>query len=107
MSSGELVEHDAQRPDVAAGGRALSAQLLRSHVRQRSRQRAAFGGCLVRLRGPVSDLRPDMCRQPEVENFDAPLRGDQDVGRFHVAMDDASGMRMGQGLGDLEAMASH
>ena len=40
-------------------------------------------------------------RQPEVEDLRVPLRRDDDVVGFDAAVDDASGMSVGESVGDL------
>ena len=45
--------------------------------------------------------RPDF-RQPEIENLGVPARGDKQVRRLDVTMDNAGGMRRFQTVGDLD-----
>jgi len=47
-----------------------------------------------------SDQRRDL-GQTKVENFSVPALGDEDVGGFHVAMDDALGVGRIQRIGNL------
>ena len=110
-----LVEHKAEREEVAARIRRLALRLLRRHVLHRPQNRC------VRLSAAVSPsatsdgtsatswlaaagfrVGPPELRQPEVEELDA-LRGHEDVGRLQVAMRDALAVRGGEGREDLSA----
>ena len=95
-AGGHLVQHDAERPDVAGHLHVLAAQLLGRHVRQRADGRPGLrergmhlgdGGRHVRVHGAL--------RETEVQNLHATVRRDDDVVALQIAMDDAAlvGMR--------------
>jgi len=89
-----LVEDDADGPDVRCGGRLLAAQPLGRDVRERPGDVAGR-----RQRLLVRELR-----QPEVEQAGAPVVGaEQDVGRLHVAVDDAARVRVRETVEGLRA----
>ena len=101
-----LPQHHAERPDVGALVHRLGRRLLRGHVaggpenharprrRQRQRRRVRGIGC----DGPRA-LRDR--RQAEVEHLDGAIGPHLDVGRFHIAVDDALLVRGFERLGDL------
>src|ERR1035438_9623895 len=102
-SSGEhLVENDAERKDVGASVRGLSADLLRCHVAYRGQHMAgaslldssgrAVGGCGIKLRE---------FGQSEVENLEASVFGEEQVFRFEVAMNNSGVVSGGQTTGDV------
>ena len=74
----DLVEHDAQREEVAAAVDRLAPGLLGRHVLELALQRAGLG-----LRGLRRGLR-----DAEVAELDVALVRDQDVLRRHVAVDE-------------------
>ena len=97
-----FVENQAEAPDVGAVIHGLAAGLLRRHVGGGSHHdtlpRAGNRGH-VRLRcGRRSHLG-----EAEIEHFHAIARGDEDVGGFDVAVDDARAMRGVQRVGNLDA----
>src|SRR4051794_933694 len=77
----QLVEHQAEREDVAANGDALPEELLRRHIRRCSRTHIA---CLA------DDGKA------EVHDADMSLVVEHHVGRLEIAMNDAALMRGGQ-----------
>ncbi len=84
----ELVEHQAQRVDVAAHRRALARELLRRHVGRRARHLA------------LDDFaRRD--RQPEVGDARAAAAVDHDVGGLQVPVQHALVVRRGQARAEL------
>ena len=97
----QLVEHDAQRPDVRARvDLARLADLLRRHVRRRAEGRVG-GGQIVLIFTEVGHLG-----DAEVENLDQRRSigagGEEEVGGLEVAVDDAERMRLGQRLARLQ-----
>jgi len=89
-----LAEDDAPCVDVGASIDALAEQLLGCHVRgcaehrSRTRQSRGFG---------TFDLR-----DPEVDDFHAAVRFDQDVLRLQVAMDHTGLVRRCERIGDRQ-----
>jgi hypothetical protein len=84
-SGDELVEHRAEREEVAALIDALSEGLLRRHVERRADD------------GVVGGVRRERLRelgQTEVGDLGAPGPRQHDVARFDVAVDDALGVRV-------------
>ena len=78
----QLVEEDAERPDVARRGHSLAAELLGRGVARREPSLGEARGVPVRLLG-VQDLR-----DPEVEQLRHAGGRDQDVPRLEVAVDE-------------------
>jgi hypothetical protein len=96
----QLVHRRAEAVDVhpAVEQRGVAEGLLRRHVLRRAERRTE-----LRLAA-----RPDLARQPEVDDRGAqsavlPVVGavDQDVGRFDVAMDQPHAVRRLDRLGDV------
>ncbi len=81
-----LVEDHAQGVDVGARRRARPLGLLRSHVGDRADELTG--------RRRIARGQPEVDGQPEVEDLDQLAavvgRGDHDVGRLEVAVDDAA-----------------
>ena len=105
-----LVQHAAERPDVAALVRLASLRLLRRHVRGRAEQdahaghhggRRDRGESAARRRGRQPAVASRELRQTEVEHLDRAVGRDLDVRGLQVAMDDALLVRGFEGLGDL------
>ena len=105
-----LVQHAAERPDVAALVRLSSFRLLRSHVRGGAEDDAHAG-----QHGRARDgrrLRPIVAarrvllgcqrlREPEVQHLHRPVRAQLDVRGLEIAMDDALLVRGFKRFGDL------
>ena len=97
-----LVQHDAEREEIAPRVGGPAPRLLRRHVRDgahhyawRRRQTARLAaGRLLR-----SDLR-----DPEVENLDDVVAGDEHVFRLQVAVDDSAVVRCREPAGDLQRL---
>jgi hypothetical protein len=85
-----LVQHHAQREHVGGGGR-LAARALRRHVR-----RGAEHG--ARDRDGCGGGEP---RQAEVGDLDSPVLVEHQVLGLDVAVDHATPVRVGQGVGDV------
>ena len=93
LASQHFINNHAKRPDVGALVRRLALGLLGSHVRRRpengARLRRADGQRRRVLRIAVARRRRfHGFRQAEIQNLDDAFRGDLDVGRLQVAMDD-------------------
>ena len=108
----QLVEHDAEGPDVGATIRRLAARLLRRHVgggaedEAGGRARAGEGGRL-REAGRAARARvvvpaPGL-GEAEVEHLHLAVGGQLDVGGLEVAVDDALLVGLLERLGDLAA----
>ena len=96
-SHDHLVEHDAERPDVAAGIGRVATRMLRTHVPDRPARRRAFA------RGAGQR------RDPEVEQLHETIARDEDVLRLHIAVHEPRLVRRRQTRGhlacDLERVA--
>ncbi len=91
-TSGEGVEQGgAQGPDVAGGRGHLTGRHLGREVGRGAGDQAGLGQRGVRLGA----------RDAEVRELHLAALGDEDVRRLHVAVDDARGVRRGQGVGRL------
>ena len=90
LAAQHLVDHAPERPDVGTVIDFGSLGLLGTHV----------GDCPDR-RVELGKLRA-LCQQgqPKVENLHPPVRRDDDVAGFDIAVDDA-GMRFLEPVGDL------
>jgi hypothetical protein len=90
----ELEEHAAERPDVGAFVDRLSPCLFRAHVgsgaEHDSSYRADGGHCRLVERRRHRGLAGHPLRQAEVEHLDRAVRGQLDVGRLEIAVDDAA-----------------
>ena len=102
-----FVEHDAERPQIAAIIGRLAAKNFRSKISQRAADAAALWRARVGERWLIGTANLHLLREAEVEHLDQAFRGDHDVGRFEIAMRDAAVVRARQGGGDLNAVAQH
>lgn len=105
-----FIEHGAERKQVGAGIQFLATHLLGRHVGEgaddRSGDRKRLGatcGGQVRRAGQLARRR--LLGQTEIQNLGPPVTGDEEVGGFEVAMDDASGVRGLQRIGKLDCPA--
>ena len=101
-----LVEHAAERPDVAALVHGLPARLLRTHVRGRAENDAHLRhgrtGDRRRLRRiSRAGTRIERLRQSEVQHLHRAIRSHLDIRGFQIAMDDAVFMRGFERVRDL------
>jgi hypothetical protein len=95
----ELVEHDAEAEQVAAGIEHVAARLLGGHVCRSADDRTFLRQAGALVGGPC---------QAEVEDLDTLLRRFQpDVGRFDVAVDHSGGVGDAEPGGDLSANPQH
>ena len=90
LADRHLVEHDAERVDVAPGVDPLALGLLGREVGGRAHDGAGLGQALLGVDGPGD---------PEVGDLDLAVGGDQHVARLHVAVDHAVAVGEGQGGG--------
>ena len=96
-----LVEHRAEREDVGARVGLLPADLLGRHVAERAHHDAGLG---QRLRPrDVRVLVDRLLGETEVENLDASVGRDEQVGWLDVAVRDALFVRRREAGGDLPA----
>ena len=102
LAGRHLVEHDAERIDVAAMVGALALRLFGRHVIWRTKRRADAGQ-LVRFALDGALFIGKQLGQSEIENLGLAARCDDDVRGFDVAVDDAFGVRRGERVGDLQA----
>ena len=90
LADRHLVEHDAERVDVAPGVDPLALGLLGREVGGRAHDGAGLGQALLGVDGPGD---------PEVGDLDLAVGGDQHVARLHVAVDHAMAVGEGEGGG--------
>src|SRR6185503_332942 len=96
-----FVDHDTEGKQIASRVEFLAAGLFRGHVCDGAHRNALHGG---------DDLgwRDCQCRglckrrlcETEVENLRLPARGEEDVRRLDVAMEDAASVSRVQGVCD-------
>ena len=105
LSREHLVEDRAEGEDVAARVGRPSTHLLRRHIAERSqhdsRLRARRGGRQVRLLSRAL-LGMRQLGQPEVEDLDAAISGDEEVLGLQIPMHDPLFVRRGQPVSHLE-----
>src|SRR6266487_2481939 len=86
-----FVEDTRKRVDVCAAVDRLSLDLLGRGVLRRPYERA----------GPCGAVRSELLDDAEVGKVRAVVRGNEDVGRLHVAVDETACMRGIEGGADL------
>ena len=101
-----LVEDRAEGEDVGAVVRALSANLLRRHVAERSQDDAWLGA--GRNRGEVG-LTPHTrglgeLRQAEVEDLHPAVGGDEEILGLQIAVNDPLLVRGGEAVRDADGV---
>src|SRR6478609_9158803 len=94
-----LEEDDAEREDVGPGIERLPERLFWRHVAGRSGDVLGLGRHLFRVLIVLKER--GRSRQAEVHDLYVPARGQDDVGRLDVAMNDAFVVRRGERLSDL------
>ena len=92
-----LVEHDAERPHVHAGGRRLSLELLGRHVRERADDALALGD--LRAEALVHRGREAEVQEPHRDRASV---ADADVPGLDVAVHDARRVHVGERLRDAD-----
>jgi hypothetical protein len=107
VAGGHLVKDDTEGEDVGARVQVFAPRLFRGHVGHRAHRRAGTGqGILhvLRLGVRAGDGRAvfQQLGETEVEDLGVAARGDEDVGRLDVAVDDTAGVRGVQRIGDLD-----
>ena len=102
-----LVEHAAEGEDVAAPVHPSAGHLFGRHVAEGTEhdpgRGLGEGGAVVGELGAVEALQ----RQAEIEDLDRAVRGQEDVLRLEVAVDDAARVRGGEPVGNGCADADH
>jgi len=98
----QLIEHDAEREHIAASVERLAPSLLGRHVGHGS----DHGSGLLQLHDPAPRVvtavgRWRVLRQAEIEELHTPSVADHHVGGLDVSVDDALGVGLSQGLGQL------
>ena len=100
-----LVEHDAEREQIASRVDPCAAHLLGRHVHHRPQRRSRAGEMRIpgdrRDGGCAGDDRIEL-GETEVEQLGVSARGDEDVARLDIAMNDAGTVRGVERIGDLE-----
>ena len=114
LSSRKLIQHHAQRENIAARIQGFAPRLFRGHVSDGADGRSRSGKQLIceRLRYRVTRVVAPRAAwdgvsrfelsQPEVENFRLPGGRHKDVARLDVAVDDALSMRRVQRVCHLD-----
>jgi hypothetical protein len=101
LPTNELVEQRPERVHVGPGVNRLSAGLLRRHVGEGAEQRArpGLGGVPApgRAVGGAEDV---LLGEAEVQDLEPAVRGYHDVRRLDVAVHDAAGVGLPEGLRD-------
>ena len=87
----QLVQHDAERPDVGLASDRFAASLLRAHVCRCAHGRTGLRH--HRHRGCRIGRRLDRLGQTEVQDFDEAVGCEADVGRLEIAVQDAQVVR--------------
>src|ERR1700751_3810238 len=82
----ELIESYADCIDIGACIELFAQDLFRSHVGQRAQNHPRSCELVPKRRKS----------EPEVQQFDAVVLADHDVGRLYIAMNDSLFMRVGQ-----------
>ena len=98
-AGGHLVEHRAKREEVGARIESFGADLLGRHVGDGAKSRAGTGEVvwlkqdagqsIAGFEAHLGTIRGRDFGQAEIENLGVAAFGDEDVGGFDVAMDDA------------------
>ena len=101
LGRGHLVDHDAEREDVAAVIHMVSLQLFGGHVRQCPDRDSRLALRVERLSRVARLGGSHHRRQTEVQYFHNTAFGDEDVGGLDVLMDDPLGMGGLQRIGNL------
>src|SRR5579862_9688273 len=100
LSCPQLIEHSAERKDVGSTGGGLAAKYLRGHIQERAGQGSRDGS-----RGSFAiwfqTHRTGEPCQAKVQHFEDAVGAKDDVLRLDIAMQDAFGVRSGEGLGGL------
>ncbi len=90
----ELVQHDAERVDVAALVHGQALGLLGGEVRRRAHHGTGLGEVVLASNGHGDT---------EVGDLHVVVGGDEDVAGLHVAVDDAVAVGEPQGGGDVRS----
>ena len=108
-AAGELVEDDAEGPEVALHTALAGDELLGRHVGDGAAARGVGGdgraGFPARSFGGIEAgfFGRQATGETEVEDFGQAAIGKHDVGGLEVAMEDAEGVGGGEAVGDLDA----
>ena len=94
-SGQHLVSDHAERPEIGSRVRRFAFRLLGRHVRGRADSAAGVRVNCVEV-SPIS-----IFAMPKSSTFTWSARGEHQIRRLEVAMDDAGGVRGGQCIGDL------
>ena len=95
-----LVQHRPEGEEIGASVERLTPRLLGRHVAHRSEHQPRARDLRRRFLSVLRTRAPDP-RQAEVEDLHDASRGQEQVRRLHVAVDDAVGVGRGQATSDL------
>ena len=98
-----LVEDGPEGEEVRAPVRSQAASLLRREVSQRAHHEARFR---VRV-GGIAAARPRQAGDPEVEDLDPPVRGEEEVVGLEVTVDDTARVRGLEAVAHLDCELDH
>src|SRR5690348_13307291 len=92
-----LVQHGAERKDVATSVDLLAFSLLRRHVGNRPKDDALFSGGAVLCTHSCSFIKVTRVGlgqfgETEIQHFDVAVLASDDVGRLQIPMDDSGCM---------------
>ena len=102
-----LVDHGAERKQVAPRVHLFAPGLLGRHVGHRAERRSRHRQLVVGRHRRRGVRRLDQLRQAEVEDLHAALVADEDVSRLDVAVDDPLGVRRVQSISQLDGEIEH
>jgi hypothetical protein len=99
LTGQQEIQQHAQRVDIGGSGDLTSPDLFRRGILGRQRD-----GALACQRAPLVRLKK--LGDPEVEELDLPVAGDEDVGRLQTAMDDKVGVSVRDRRQNVEEKAN-
>ena len=104
LPGGQFVEHDAEREDVGTAVEIVAQRLLRAHIARRADDLAQ-----LRLQALLLEqVALGDARDAEIQELQRlAIRRYDDVGRLHVAVDDALGVGVAERGGQLDADRDH